>query len=345
MLREMSNCLICVNMKLVVLCLLVMNFYFVRSQNNFSDSVKYENPEVKWIDQWPSSDSRQKANNVPNKIKNFIFGKKITELVKPFSIIVDKQNYLWILDQGINSVFKINNNEGEIPHFIEKKEIGFVSLVGITAFSDNRILFTDSYLKKIFVINPDKSDLKILNDSLILSQPTGIAYSKVNNEIWVLETCEHRVAVLNERGILKRRFGTRGNADSEFNFPTHICIDNIGNVYIIDSMNFRVQVFDKDGKLISVFGSNGDATGFFARPKGIAVDSDGHIYIADALFHAVQVFDIKGNFLNKFGEQGQNQGQFWMPSGIFIDEKNKIYIADSYNSRIQVFQLINDHKK
>lgn len=329
----------------IIYLFVIVNFVQAQDSIVVNQAKYFENSDVQWINQWPSAERKQKTKSASTKIKNFIFGKKITELSKPVSIFVSNQNRFWILDQGINSVFEVNKNEGAIPHFIEKKNFNFSSLVGTCPFSNNRILFTDSYLQKIFVITPDTKDIKILNDSLILEQPTGIAYSKVKNEIWVVETSKHRVSILNDKGELIKRLGIRGIGKGEFNFPTHIWIDKDGNVYIIDSMNFRVQVFNKEGEIISVFGSNGDATGYFARPKGIATDSHGNIYIVDALFNAVQIFDIKGNFLYKFGAQGQGQGQFWMPSGVFIDENDNIYIADCYNSRIQMFQLINGNKK
>ena len=228
---------------------------------------------------------------------------------------------------------------------IEKKIAAFPSLVGITAFHNTEILFTDSQLNQLFLVNAEKKECRILNDSLKLNQPTGIAYSVINNEIWVVETGAHRIVVLNEKGEIKKTIGSRGNGKGEFNYPSNLCIDKIGNIYILDAMNFRVQVLNKEGDVISVFGTIGDATGSFARPKGIATDSYGNIYVSDALFHVVQVFDIKGNLLYYFGSQGHDEGQFWMPAGLYIDNNNYIYVADSYNSRVQIFQLINTGKK
>ena len=237
------------------------------------------------------------------------------------------------------------NNVGNGPRFIEKKNKNLASLVGICKFHDNEILFTDSYLNKIFLVDVQKKEFSVLNDSLKLNKVTGIAYCELTKQIWVLETDEHRIVILSEKGEIIKKIGSRGSTKGKFNYPTHIWIDKKGNAYVVDAMNFRVQVFNKEGEIISVFGSNGDATGYFASPKGIATDSYGHIYIADALFHVVQVFDIYGNFLYRFGSQGQDEGQFWMPSGIYIDENDKIYVADSYNSRVQIFQLITGGKK
>ncbi|MCX6296740.1 MAG: 6-bladed beta-propeller [Bacteroidetes bacterium] len=302
-----------------------------------------EQSEIQWVSQWSFAENQNKA--LKYKIKDFIVGKKTLKQSRPVSVIATDPNSFWFLDQGNNEIFQVSDRLTIAHHFIDKKELPFSSLVGICNFHKNEILFTDSYLNKIFLVDTEKKELTDLNDTLKLNKPTGIAYSKISNEIWVLETGEHRIVILNDKGEIIKKIGMRGLEKGEFNFPTHIWIDKKGNAYVADAMNFRVQVFDKDGAVLSVFGSNGNSTGYFSSIKGIATDSNGNIYVADALFNAVQIFDLNGNFLYTFGSQGQGQGQFWMPSGIYIDDADKIYVADSYNSRIQVFQLIKEIKK
>ncbi len=311
--------------------------------SHIQTSASTEQSEIQWMSQWSFSENQNKA--LKYKIKDFIVGKKALKPSRPVSVIATDQNSFWFLDQGNNEVFQVSDRLATTHHFIDKKDYSFSSLVGICNFHKNEMLFTDSYLNKIFLVDTDKKELTVLNDSLKLNKPTGIAYSSISNEIWVLETGEHRIVILNDKGEIIKKIGSRGLAKGEFNFPTHIWIDKKGNAYVSDAMNFRVQVFNKDGAVLSVFGSNGNSTGYFSSIKGIATDSNGNIYVADALFNAVQIFDINGNFLYTFGTQGQGQGEFWMPSGIYIDDADKIYVADSYNSRIQVFQLLKDAKK
>jgi len=246
----------------------------------------------------------------------------------------------WVLDQGICNLFEVENEVGEMPHIRKNEFKNLNSLVGICAFKDEKLLFTDSFLNKLFVFTPDKKELIVLNDSLILDQPTGVAYSPLFNEIWVVETKAHRISVLNEKGELIKRIGQRGTSVGEFNYPTSIWIDKSGKVFLVDAMNFRIQIFSPEGEYLSSFGKTGDATGYFARSKGIATDSSGNIYVVDALFNAVQIFDQSGNFLYTFGVRGREKSEFWMPSGIFIDTNDFIYVADCYNARVQVFQRV-----
>ncbi|MCF6346721.1 MAG: 6-bladed beta-propeller [Flavobacteriaceae bacterium] len=321
-------------------------FLFVRGEAqkiiNIDKEQSFKTFKVQWVSQFPLFKG-QKEVSKKGWFAKFIFGKKNTfKIIKPIDIIAINPDSFYILDQGVGTIFTINESKKKIPKVLKKNKVSFNSLVNFCSFTNDEILFTDSRLNKIFKLNESQKKLEVLNENIKLQQPTGIAYSIISKEVWVVDTGAHRISVLNEQGELIKTIGKRGVASGEFNFPTSIWIDKIGNVYVIDAMNFRIQVFNKTGEVISIFGEAGNATGYFARPKGIATDSFGNIYITDALYHTVQVFDISGNFLYQFGEQGRGKEQFWMPSGIYIDEKNYIYIADSYNSRIQIFQLINE---
>jgi DNA-binding beta-propeller fold protein YncE len=302
-------------------------------------------PHIEWISNWPSDGNKPIKKNFKDHFNSVILGKKTPVLSKPVSVFAYTSDEFWVLDQGNKTVFQVKNGVGDIPHSIAKSDLDLSSLVGVCAGPGSGILFTDSHAQKVYRISPEKKKLEVLNDTMVLEQPTGIAYSSVKNEIWVVETKAHRIAVLNGKGELIKRIGSRGNAPGEFNYPTHIWIDVKGNIYINDAMNFRIQVLNPEGTVISVFGEAGDASGYLARPKGIASDSFGNVYVVDALFHVVQVFDIKGNFLYKFGSQGHGNGEFWLPSGIFIDASDTIYVADTYNSRIQIFKLIHTESK
>jgi len=308
----------------------------VNSQNYQASNTRL----VQWVSQYPVDGIQKTRSSFLDQVAQFVFGKRnIPKITKPNAILASNPLSFLVMDQGSATLFKVQNNEKRIPKALKKEKFNFPSLVCLCSFSNNEILFTDSRLGKIYVLNEEQKKLKVLNDELVLRQPTGIAYAAISKEIWVVETGAHRISILNEQGERIRTIGKRGARPGEFNYPTDIWIDKDGKAYVIDAMNFRIQIFDIEGQLISMFGEAGDATGYFARPKGIATDSFGNIYISDALFHTVQIFDFSGNYLYNFGEQGREKGQFWMPSGIFIDDNNFIYVADSYNSRVQLFQL------
>ncbi len=320
----------------ILLLLLLNSCYFTFAQ----ESKQQDAPYVRWVSQYPPSEKA--AIKFSKRLGHILFGKEEFVLSKPFNVLAKNPKEFWLIDQANGAIVKIKENTLETPKFILKQLKGFSSLIDMCKSSDGSIFFTDSHLKNVYKIDFNKKKILPINNTLELNQPTGIAYSPKNNQLWVVETGAHRILILNANtGQLIKKIGGRGTANGTFNFPTFIWVDVKGNVYVVDSMNFRIQIFNSSGEFVSTFGQIGDASGYMARPKGIATDSFGNIYVADALFHVVQVFDQAGNFLYRFGEQGQGKAQFWMPTGIYIDENNYIYIADTYNTRVQIFQLVN----
>ncbi|MBK7215375.1 MAG: 6-bladed beta-propeller [Bacteroidales bacterium] len=298
-------------------------------------------PQIVWVKTWPGGNKSRQHSSLKERINSVVFGIKNAVLSTPVAVLANSPDDFLVLDQGNEAMFHVEEEMGQIPQPFLKKDHDLTSLVGFCQGPGQTILITNSKTGKILIYNKKESRLHILNDTLSLDQPTGIAYSAELREIWILETKSHCISILDEEGKLKRKIGERGTGKGQFNYPTHIWIDKSQKVYVSDAMNFRIQVLNSAGEVISSFGETGDATGYLARPKGVATDSYGNIYIVDALFHAVQVFDLHGTFLYSFGIQGHQDNEFWLPSGIYIDDNNFIYIADTYNSRVQVFQLTN----
>jgi DNA-binding beta-propeller fold protein YncE len=307
----------------------------VFSQNNVESHFS-----VEWISNFSHENEIKTEGGILSQFMDLVLGKTEEKLVKPFNIVKYDEDSYFILDQGRLSAFLVTKDGFETIQNDEYKT--FPSLVGVCKFRDDKILFTDSKLSKIFSYNLTQEKLTVFSTSQSLDNPTGITYDETRNLIYVSETINHRILVFNQVGELINTIGERGNNNGQFNFPTFITLDNNGNLFVVDALNFRIQIFNATGKHLKSFGEAGDATGYFSRPKGIAVDTFGHVFIVDALFHTVQVFDFNGNYLYNFGGLGQQNSRFWLPTGITIDNDNNIYVADSYNSRIQIFRLIDD---
>ena len=328
---------------------LIFKLYFIFLVFLFSQtSYCIDNPktndshfQVKWIGSFSSKSDLNISTGFFKKLKNIIFGSDEFTLTKPINLIATDTNRFCILDQGLKSIIYVDRDDNKFIRS-NNEESYFRSLVGVAKISDDKYIFTDSKNEKIYELNSNTMAIKVLNDSLKLAQPTGIAFNRSKNEIVVTETMQHQITVLNMKGEIKRIIGQRGTDSAQFNYPTFITIDKKNYLYVVDAMNFRVQVFDENYNLKYIIGQHGDAAGYISAAKGIAVDSYGHIFLADGMLQSVQIFDINGNFLYSFGSEGSNNSEFRMPAGISIDNDNKIYIADSYNSRIQVFQIIED---
>ena len=146
-----------------------------------------------------------------------------------------------------------------------------------------------------------------------------------------------RVAMLTIDEDFIGEFGSYGDADGQFTWPTSIALDSSQNVYITDELLNRVSVFDKDGQFLSKWGTAGSGDGQLNKPSGIRADKEDNFYLVDSANNRVQKFTKDGKFLAKWGQAGSGPGQFNLPWGLTIDSAGHVYVADWRNDRIQKF--------
>ncbi|MCX6996590.1 MAG: 6-bladed beta-propeller [Kiritimatiellaeota bacterium] len=271
------------------------------------------------------------------RVLNFVtgLGGKSENLVKPFGLALDEADNLCLTDTGAGVVAFFDRTEKSYQRWEQLKQQRFILPVA-AAVAQGRIYVADSGLKEILVFNRRGQQLFTIKAGL--ARPSGLAIHGA--KLYVADAVGHCVQVFDLDGNFRTRFGQRGTAAGEFNYPTHLATDDQGRLFVTDSMNGRIQVFDADGHFQVALGCFGDRPGQFGTPKGVAVDRLGHVYVADARFDHIQVFDLSGRLLLTWGATGGEPGEFWLPEGLAISRANEIYVADSYNQRVQVFKYI-----
>ena len=260
-------------------------------------------------------------------------------LRRPFAMVVDSQGRLIIADIGSNEVKIFDAKKKSVKALRGFKGKAFGAPVCLTLDGDDNIYVGDSASGYVLKYSPQGKFLTFIGgEEGAFKRPASIAFNPLNHQLYILDTVRPRVFAYSEDGRMVLKFGARGTAPGEFNYPTFLALDPRGNIYVNDTLNFRIQVFSPDGKYLSQFGEAGDGSGSINRPKGMAFDSEGHLYISEALFSTVQIFDPRGQYLLSFGESGRAAGEFYIPAGIAIDAADHIYVADPFQSRIEVFQ-------
>jgi DNA-binding beta-propeller fold protein YncE len=174
----------------------------------------------------------------------------------------------------------------------------------------------------------------------LLTAPVGLAYDPAGDRLWISDAASHAVFVAVGTAAPAPRFGQRGTAPGDFNFPGGLAWHPATGLAVVDALNFRVQVLAPDGAPRVVFGQKGDAAGDFARPRDVAIDAAGHLYVVDNQFENIQVFDGAGRLLMAFGQGGTGPGEFALPGGLCVGADDRIWVADGYNRRVQVFQYL-----
>ncbi len=272
------------------------------------------------------------------RLGELLMGRREAWMIRPTGVAAGG-GVLYVADPGAQALWILDEKGGRFQEIREVAGERLISPVAVALGRGGRIYLADSYLRRVFSFDPRGVPLGAL-EAPSWERPAGLAYDEAADRLYVADSAGHRVWILSGDGAPRGEIGGRGTDPGQFNYPTHVAVDQAGTLYVTDSLGFRIQMFARGGGFLGAFGRHGDASGDLAAPKGLGVDSEGHIYVVDALFDAVQVFDRTGQLLLAFGQRGVTPGRFWLPGGLFIDAQNRIYVADSYNQRVQIFQYL-----
>lgn len=215
----------------------------------------------------------------------------------------------------------------------------FATPVGIATAPDGRVFVADAELGFVVVLARDGKPMGAIGKGA-LTRPTGLAYDAAGARLYVVDTHAHDIKVFSAEGRLLRTLGRRGEAEGEFNYPTHLALAK-GELLVTDTMNSRVQVLAADsGRHRLTVGRRGLYVGDLVRPKGVSVDSEGNIYVVESYYDRLLVYDRHGAFLLAIGGLGKDIGQFYLPAGVWSDARNRIFVADMFNGRVVVLQFL-----
>jgi tripartite motif-containing protein 71 len=188
------------------------------------------------------------------------------------------------------------------------------------------------------------------------NHPTGVL-NDTNGQIYVADTLNHRVVVLDKNGLVVLTWGTQGEANGQFNMPRTVSQDHFGNIWVLDSGNSRVQIFSELGAFNNTFGSYGTdpnantLTAVMNRPLGMAINSIDQTFVVDSGNFRMQVLNDGGLPVTWVGWYGEGPFQFKDPHGVAVTPSQMAAIADGfggrvifYNSRNGDFEVIGQWK-
>jgi SMP-30/Gluconolactonase/LRE-like region len=141
------------------------------------------------------------------------------------------------------------------------------------------------------------------------SEPAGIGYDAGSGALFVSESCQNRIRMVDPQGTVATLAGSgaQGNADGNqlqatFNHPRGIAYcENEHTLYVADTGNNEIRAVSLDGTVSTLAGAPdagfSDGAGTAARfnsPTGVACDNSGNVYVADSKNNAVRKITYGG---------------------------------------------------
>jgi DNA-binding beta-propeller fold protein YncE len=170
--------------------------------------------------------------------------------------------------------------------------------------------------------------------------PTGVS---IDDEglIWIADTHQQRIVVLDQEGIEVNSFGEYGTGDGQFLYPTDIAFGKDGEVFVSEyGGNDRINVFTREGIFQYSFGYFGSDENGFLRPQSMAISPvTGNLFISDAGNHRIVERTPLGEVVQTIGSAGREQGELLYPYGIVFDAQDTFLVCEFGNNRLQRFSV------
>jgi DNA-binding beta-propeller fold protein YncE len=223
-------------------------------------------------------------------------GSSRAPMALPVGVAVDSEERLFVSDASLHSVTCYSPSGQPISHF-GTNVLGRPGGIAIDR-QRNRLYVADAKNSHIAVF--DVGSFTFLQyygsaskpgrrDNGAFYAPTNVAVDRDGN-IYVADTWNYRVQILDPNGKFVRAFGAQGDRPGEFIRPKGIAVDSGGHVYVADAEFNNFQILTREGQPLLAVGTLGADPGQFALVAGLYIDSKDQLYTTEMFKGRIQVF-------------------------------------------------------
>ena len=169
--------------------------------------------------------------------------------------------------------------------------------------------------------------------------------------LYVADSGNNRVQVVDSEGNFVSEYGVRGWRTGEFDNPTDVAINfqRTELLYVADTDNHRIQYCNLVDQIFYVMVGSGlgevdeeegvDTQIEFDLPGGVSVGRNGEVCVVDTGNHRFVLFNTDSLRMLVQGSFGRARQQFRDPTDLVADAHGNIYIVDSGNHRIKKYDF------
>jgi DNA-binding beta-propeller fold protein YncE len=250
-------------------------------------------------------------------------GQGLYGFVFAHAVRVDRQDNIWVIDEGSNMVIKFDPEGRVLMTLGRKPEAITVPSPAANAVAGGR---------------GGPVGAGIPGDNF--NRPTDVAFDSAGN-IYVADGYGNsRVAKFDRNGRFIKSWGSRGAEPGQFNIAHTIAIDAQNNVYVGDRENKRIQVFDADGNFKTQFTNAG-------APYAICITPGPRQFLYTSNSNPstgmengeIYKMTLDGKILGKFGTAGKLLKEFGTVHQMDCRSENELYVGEITNWRVQKLTL------
>jgi hypothetical protein len=245
-------------------------------------------------------------------------GQGLYGFVFAHAVRVDRQDNIWVVDEGSNMIIKFD--------------------------PDGRVLMTLGRKPEAITVTTSAAGARggagagIPGDNF--NRPTDVAWDSAGN-IYVADGYGNsRIAKFDKNGRFIKSWGSRGTEPGQFNIPHTIAIDAQNNIYVGDRENKRIQVFDADGNFKTQYMDAG-------APYAICITPGPRQFLYTSNSNPSTGMDngeiykmtLDGKILGKFGTAGKLLKEFGTVHEMDCRSENELYVGEITNWRVQKLTL------